>query len=150
MNHSDIKEILSRRPSVHKLCYGAFIQEALKLKENVYAVPLKALGFASEAQYASQYVVDICGGNVEQKQFDVLIEQGQQALPVIALVVVFENTDSPVNLESNAEKQLLIPEKIAGWSAGEPLIPFAYITCDIDQHYFRVVPPHSRRRQRLG
>lgn len=150
MKQEEIKRILSLRPSVHKLCYGAFIQEALRLKENVYAIPLKALGFSSEAQYAAQYVVDICGGNVDQKNLDVLIAQGQQALPVIALVVILKSSDSPENLESSAQKQLLIPEKIAGWSAGEPLIPFAYITCDTDQHYFRVLPPNSRRRQRLG
>jgi len=70
MNHLNILEILKQKPSVHKLCYGGFIQEALQLKENVYAIPLKALGFVSEAGYASQYVVEICGGNVEQKQFD--------------------------------------------------------------------------------
>ncbi len=113
MNHLNIFEILKQRPSVHKLCYGGFIQEALQLKENVYAIPLKALGFVSEAGYASQYVVEICGGNVEQKQFDSLLKQSENALPVIALVVVLDGECSPENMEADAEKQLLIPEKIA-------------------------------------
>lgn len=150
MNSSGIIDILKQRPSVHKLCYGAFIQEYLKLKENVYAVPLKELGFATESKYTAQYVIDVCGGDVEEKQLDTLIKQGEQALPVIALVVLLEDTDSPEKMEASAEKQLLIPEKVTGWSAGETLVPFAYVTCDMEKHYFRVLPPHSRRRQRLG
>ena len=150
MTDLSIIEILRQRPSVHKLCYGAFIQEVLKLKENVFAVPLKALGFATESQYTAQYVIDICGGKVEQNQLEVLSRQSEQALPVIALVVVLESMASPEEMEADAEKQLLIPEKITGWAAGEALVPFAYITCDIERHYFRVCPPHSRRRLRLG
>lgn len=143
-------EVLRQRPSVHKLCYGAFIQETLKLKENVYAVPLKAIGFAKESEYTAQYVIDVCGGSVEQKQIDSLIQQGKQSLPVIALVVVLDQFDTPERMEFKAEEELAIPEKVTGWSAGESLIPFAYITSSIEQHFFRILPPHSRRRQRLG
>lgn len=150
MDHSATMKILRQRPSVHKLCYGAFIQETLKLKENVYAVPLKTLGFANESEYTAQYVISVCGGSVEQKQLDSLIKLGEQALPVIALVVVLDQVDSPERMEINAEKQLLIPEKVTGWSAGESLVPFAYITCNRERHFFRLLPPHSRRRQRLG
>jgi hypothetical protein len=150
MKQIDIKEIFSQRPSVHKLYYGGFIQEVLKLKENIYAVPLKALGFATEATYTSQYVVEICQGNVEQIQLDTLLSQGEQALPVIALVVILDNACSPEIMEADAEKQLLIPEKIVSWSAGESLVPFAFIICDEEQHFFRVIPPNSRRIQRLG
>ncbi|MDO9069038.1 MAG: hypothetical protein Q7W05_11355 [Deltaproteobacteria bacterium] len=59
-----ITNILRQKPCVHKLCYGGFVQEALRLKENIYAFPLKALGFESEANYAARYVVEVCGGIV--------------------------------------------------------------------------------------
>ncbi|MFC3606952.1 hypothetical protein [Stutzerimonas tarimensis] len=77
-------------------------------------------------------------------------KQGVNALPVIALVVQLKEEDTPEAMEKYAESELEIPEKIAGWVAGEKLTPFSYITCKSDLNYFRTVPPHSRQRQRLG
>jgi len=145
-----IMDILQQKPSVHKLYYGGYIQETLKLKEHIYAVPLKALGFNDESNYTARYVTEICGGVVDGKQLDSLIQQGKNALPVIAIVVLELNLDTPELMEQEAEKALIIPEKIVGWAAGENLIPFAYITSLPNQHFFRILPPHSRRRQRLG
>ena len=151
MSPQDVLLILKHKPSVHKLCYGAFIQETIQLSESVFAVPLKALGFSDEAAYTKKYIVDICGGNVDQQQFDSLRMQGESVLPVIVLVVQLNKSeDSPEEMEKNAESALMIPEKIVGWAAGEVLTPFAFVTNKIEQHYFRVVPPHSRRRQSLG
>jgi hypothetical protein len=151
MNPQQVISILKHKPSVHKLCYGAFIQETIQLNDNVYAVPLKSLGFSDESEYAAKYVVDICGGNVEQQQLDNLKKQGENALPVIALVVQLKKSDdSPEKMEKYAESELAIPEKVVGWAAGEELTSFAYITCNSEQQYFRILPPHSRRRQRLG
>ena len=150
MKHEAIIAILRQKPCVHKLCYGGFVQETLRLKENIYAVPLKALGFEAEANYAARYVVEVCGGDVEQKQLQVLIEQGERSLPVIALIVLQTEDKEPEMMEAEAEKALFIPEKILGWSVGEQLIPFAYMTCDKHQHFFRILPPHTRMRQRLG
>lgn len=151
MNQQDVMFILKHKPAVHKLCYGAFIQETIKLNESVYAVPLKALGFSDESEYTAKYVVDIFGEKVEQQQLEDLKNQGENALPVIVLVVQLnKNDDTPETMEKRAESELTIPEKIVGWAAGEELTPFAYVTNSIKQNYFRVVPPHSRRRQRLG
>lgn len=151
MSPQDVLSILKHKPSVHKLCYGAFIQEIIQLNESIFAVPLKALGFSDEAAYTAKYVVEICGGNVDLQQFDSLKMQGESALPVIVLVVQLNKSDdTPEEMEKNAASALMIPEKIVGWAAGEELTPFAYVTNKIEQHYFRVVPPHSRRRQRLG
>lgn len=150
MNSQDVMLILKHKPSVHKLCYGAFIQETIKLKESVYAVPLKALGYSDESEYTASYVIEICGGNVEKVQLEELKKQGINALPVIALVVQLKEESSPGAMEKYAESELEIPEKIAGWVAGEKLTPFSYITCKSDLNYFRVLPPNSRQRQRLG
>lgn len=151
MSPQDMLLILKHKPSVHKLCYGAFIQETIQLNESVFAVPLQALGFSDEAAYTAKYVVEICGGNVDQQQFDSLKMQGESALTVIVLVVQLNKSDdTPEEMEKNAAAALMIPEKIVGWAAGEELTPFAFVTNKIEQHYFRVVPPHSRRRQRLG
>lgn len=151
MSPQDVLSILKHKPSVHRLCYGAFIQETIKLNEGVFAVPLKALGFSDEAVYTSKYVVDICGGNVDQQQFGSLKAQGESALPVIVLVVQLNDRgETPEEMEKTAELALMIPEKIVGWAAGEELTPFAYVTNKVEGLYFRVVPPQSRRRQRLG
>lgn len=150
MNHDTVENILRQKPSVHKLCYGGFIQETLRLKENVYAIPLKALGFESEANYAARYVAEVCGGDVEHQQLHTLIAQGERFLPVIALVVLQSEDTSPELMEAEAEKSLFIPEKIVGWSAGEQLIPFAYCIGKANQHLFKILPPHTRMRQRLG
>ena len=150
MQSEVIMDILQQKPSVHKLYYGGYIQETLKLKEHIYAVPLKALGFNDESNYTARYVTEICGGVVDTKQLHYLIQQGKNALPVIAIVVLGLNLDTPEIMEREAEKALIILEKIVGWAAGESLIPFAYITSLPDQHFFRILPPYSRGRQRLG
>jgi hypothetical protein len=150
MKSQDVMLILNHKPSVHKLCSGAFIQETIQLKDNVFAVPLKAVGFSDESEYVAKYVIDICGGKVEHSQLDQLKKQGENALPVIALVVQLQKEDTPENMEKIAEAELMIPEKVIGWAAGEELTVFAYVTSVIQQQYFRVVPPQSRRRQRLG
>jgi hypothetical protein len=141
---------MKQKPSVHKLCYGAFIQEPLQLKENIFAFPLKPLGFSDESHYAARYVVDICDGTVDEKQLFSLKQQGENALPVIALVVLLTQEKDPKLMEADAENSLEFPEKIIEWAAGESLTPFAYITSCQEQDFFRILPPHSRRRQRLG
>lgn len=150
MKPKTILDILQQKSSVHKLYYGGYIQETLQLKENIYAVPLKVLGFNDESNYTSRYVTEICGGAVDAKQLHSLIQQGEKALPVVAIVVLELTIDTPETMEQEAEKALIIPEKIVGWAAGENLVPFAYITSLPEQHFFRILPPHSRRRQRLG
>lgn len=150
MKSKTILDILQQKRSVHKLYYGGYIQETLQLKENIYAVPLKALGFNDESNYTSRYVTEICGGVVDAKQLHSLIQQGEKALPVVAIVVLELTVDTPETMEQEAEKALIIPEKIVGWAAGENLVPFAYIISLPEQHFFRILPPHSRQRQRLG
>jgi hypothetical protein len=59
MKSQDVMLILNHKPSVHKLCSGAFIQETIQLKDNVFAV--KAV-FSDESEYVAKYVIDICGG----------------------------------------------------------------------------------------
>ena len=146
----NIQEILKQRPSVHKLYYGAFIQESFKFGENVYAVPLQKLGFLKQANYAAIYIVEVCGGVVSNENFKALVEQGKDALPAFSLVAVLEKNDSPENLELKALEAFEPIEKILSWSTGDDFTAFAICTANNENTFFRLLAPFSRRRQRLG
>ncbi|MFH0708827.1 MAG: hypothetical protein V2A75_01335 [Pseudomonadota bacterium] len=146
----EVREILSMRPAVHKLMEGGFLQEPLKLKDDVYAIPFRPLGFDKEADYTAKYVIEICRGEVDQIALDTLKKQGESAKPVIAFVAIINGDHTPEAMEQIAESMFSIPEKIVSWASGDSLVPFAYVTATQEQTYFRMLPPHSRMRQRLG
>lgn len=146
----ELIDALRRRPAVHQLCYGIFIQESVWLSEDLLAVPLKALGFTAQAHYTAQYAIEIAGAQVDSNALANLAAQGNDAFPVIA-IVCFRHVDArPEELETLSEQQFIQARRVLGWTSGDEVTPFALLTCTTDQSYFRLLLPHSRRRQRLG
>lgn len=146
----DLIDALRRRPAVHQLCYGIFIQEPVWLSEDVLVVPVKALGFSVQANYTAQYAIEIAGAQVDSTALANLMTKGNDALPCVA-IACFRHVDArPEELEALSEQQFVQARRVLGWTSGDEVTPFALLTCTTDQSYFRLLLPHSRLRQRLG
>jgi hypothetical protein len=141
---------LQHRPAVHQLLHGAFIQEPLHLRSNVTAYPLIPIGFAAEAQYAARYAHEVMGATVDASAVDKLQKEGEHARPVVALAVRLMIDAPPEQLEQNAAAELANARMVLGWVAGEHPEPFAVVTATRKEVHFRILAPHTRRRQRLG
>ncbi len=55
---------LTKRPAVHELTYGAFVQETVRIGDRVVVTPCVPVGFRAEAEYATTYV-QMIGGSVD-------------------------------------------------------------------------------------
>ncbi|WP_026775086.1 hypothetical protein [Polaribacter sp. Hel_I_88] len=150
MKKEEIETHLKRRPAVHELVIGAFIQEPLFYSDNIFAVPLKAIGYEMFARYLVKYSIEIGKANVDKNGITSLINQGINSLPVIAIICFLDKDDSPENLELNAIDDLLRAKEALSWSSGERMDTFGYLILDSKNSFFRLTPPNSRKRTRLG
>jgi hypothetical protein len=150
MKKEELENHLKRRPAVHELVIGAFIQEPLFYSENILAVPLKALGYETFARYLAKYSIEIGKANVDENGIINLINQGINSLPVIGIICFLDKDDSPENLELNAKNELLRVKEALSWSSGERMDTFGYLILDSKNSFFRLTPPNSRKRTRLG
>ncbi|MCK2086749.1 hypothetical protein MXC99_00885 [Thauera aromatica] len=151
MNYEKAAEQISRRPAVHRLCYGAFLQSPIWISPDVLAVPLASLGFNTEVGYVASYLRQFFGVELTSEQTTAGLAQGAESLPVIT-VIYFPAVSAPSEvLEAAAHAKIEQAEQIIAWVSGERLTEFAYVTLtDQAPPFFRMVPPHSRRRQHLG
>lgn len=147
---NDVPATLRYRPSVHQLCLGAFIQEPLHIRSSISVYPLKPIGFDVEASYTARYANEIVGAAIEDKMLDELRAQGKHARPVIALAVKHKIDAPPGQLERVATPLLAHARSVISWVAGEIPVPFAMVTSTTKETFFRMIPPRSRRRHRLG
>jgi hypothetical protein len=151
MSHEETAEQIARNPAVHRLCYGAFLQAPVWVSPDVLAVPLAALGFEAELGYVAAYLRQFFGIELTLEDVRVGRAQGAEALPVISLIHFPEESAPPQDLEADARAKLEQAEQIIAWATGDRLTEFAYVTVTTDHPpFFRMVPPHSRRRLRLG
>jgi hypothetical protein len=151
MNHKEAAKQIARKPAVHRLCYGAFIQAPVWISPDVLVIPLAPLGFDAELGYTADYLHQFFGIELPPKEAQVGRAQGAEALPVITIIHYPSESASPQELEAGARASLERAEQIIAWATGDRLTEFAYITVTADATpFFRMVPPHSRRRLRLG
>ena len=150
MKEEYLQEILQSRPAVHELYYGTFIQETLQINENLFAIPLKPLGFQSQSEYLGQYSAQLAKIAVDQDSLNNLITQGGDAFPVIALVFRNSTDTSPELLEKEAREEFKNAIKVLSWATGDEISHFGVLTLTEDQSYFRLSLPHSNKRIRLG
>jgi hypothetical protein len=142
--------ILRQRPAVHMLCRGAFLQETLSISPTLFAVPLTELGMKDEARIATEYASTLSPGRADAMGIGNLANQGQNAHPLLALVVFGVDIAPPNSMETEATPALERARAIASWSAGATAIPFAFVIATQEGTYCRMVPPRETRRIRLG
>ena len=148
--HDQTPIVVGQCPAVHELTFGAYIQEPVRLGERVTAIPCVPVGFSSEAAYAAQYVV-VIGGAVDQPAFDSLRKQGENAFPVIALIAKPSLLSlSTEQAEADVRDMLDRARLVLAWATGESPSPFALVTVLPESRSFRLLPPISRHRIRLG
>jgi hypothetical protein len=150
MDNTKLLNALRRKPAVHQLCSGAFLQEPLVLRESLLATPLAALGFDTEANFTRQYVTEVLGGEVSADRYQELLTQGAHAHPVIAITAYREISAAPAELEKVVDKDLIRARQLITWASGDEVTPFAMVTANTEGTFFRLIAPQSRRRQRLG
>lgn len=141
---------LAHRPSVHLLCSGSFIQERAELGAYITAVPLAPLGFDREAQFAVAYVKEVLRAPVDEPSFNALRAQGDKAFPGMSIVARNRIDSAPEELERVAMPLLEHARGILSVVTGEVPAPFAIVTATETNTFFRLLPPHSRARLRLG
>lgn len=145
----DVDHHIRRRPSVHQLCLGPFTQHSLFVSKEVLAVPLGSAGFGDVAQLVGDYVsADLCE-EIENKHVDALREKGKDALPSVALVW-HPTVDAPTEvLVTSATSSFSKARQVLSWVSGEEVAPVAYVVLHTQGVAFQVMPPRSRKRQRL-
>lgn len=141
---------LQHRPAVHQLCMGAFLQDSVSVGDRTTAVPLKSLGCDTEAVYTGRYAHEVVRATVDEPAIASLKRQGNDAHPIIAIVVRANIDAAPEDLERIAMPFLDRARAVLSWATGEVPEPFALVTVTTKGAYFRLTPEQSRRRQRLG
>lgn len=151
MTNEEVLALIQRTPSVHRLCYGVFLQSPLWISEDVIAVPLQPLGFDAEFGHVATYLLEFFGVRLTPDEMERGRAQGIEALPVITVICFPGNDGSPQELETKATPKLQRAEQLIAWLTGNELTEFAYISVNSTElPYFRLVPPLTRRRLRLG
>lgn len=150
MNQDDVIQGLQRRPAVHALCYGAFLQESLSLSDELLVVPLKALGFDAQAIRVADYAREIVGAQVDASRVAQLRQQGSQAHPVTVIAIFVSADGKPEEAQEEAEPILARCMKALSWCTGDELALFGIVVATSQETVFKLLPPYSRQRRRLG
>jgi hypothetical protein len=139
-----------RRPAVHRLTYGAFLQGHVWVAPNTLVVPLAPMGFAHAGTYACQYHRELLGVDVQPPAVEAISRSGADALPVLAFIHFTVEQRSPERMEAEALPELGRAEQLIGWISGNYLHDFSFIMAAVDEIYIRLLPPAASRRMLLG
>lgn len=140
---------LSQRPSVHQLCAGAHLQAPFRVGLDVLAVPLEPLGYLPQATHLARFVNEVLQAPIDQASFARLAASGHTALPIIVLTAPMTLDAAPADLETLAVTRLEQARQVLAWATGDSLWPFGMVVCSSTDSHYRLILPHSRRRQRL-
>jgi hypothetical protein len=151
MAAEDASALLQKRPSVHLLCSGVFLQAPVQLSTNESYVPLKPLGFETPAKWLAAYAQQ-CGAQVDQGSIAALIQQGVAALPCTSIIHPISQWASPEDAERFASQRLERLRELISWATGNDVQPFGAVILGPtpDEAYFRVIIPPATNRTRLG
>lgn len=149
MNNEALDAHIRRRPSVHQLCLGTYLQHAMFVSDDVLAVPLSAVGFNDVAQLVGDYVSADLAEAIQVKHVNELRENGKRAFPAVGLVWHPAQDASTKVLVDSATASFTRARRVLSWVSGEEVVPVAYAILHAAGVAFQVMPPSSRRRQRL-
>jgi len=146
-----LKDIIQKRPSVHLLCYGVYLQDPVLLPENEAFIPLKPIGFEKAAKWLAMYAKE-CGAGVDTAGVQQLVAQGQHVHPCVAIIVPLSEWNSPEIAEASTHERLERLRVLLSWATGNNVEPFGYVTLGPEKtdSYFRLLPPNNIKRTRLG
>jgi len=150
-SREDALLFLRRRPAVHQLCVGSWIQTPFEMGEGVWAFSLQALGFADEVGYLATYTSQVIGAPVDETAVQTLLNDAREALPVVALCLPLA-VDAPAeDLEALAAPRLERARMVLAWTSARDVTPIGMVVANTEKTFFRPMPPqYSNRRFLFG
>jgi hypothetical protein len=150
MKQREVLTTLRRRPAVHRLTSGAFLQEPVWIDQQTYAVPLRPMGFQYAVNYTVYYNQMIADVPIDQQAAEQLGQEGADTHPIVTFIHYPSIEDDPVKMEASALPHLDKAEQLIGWMTGDYLSHFAFVVVTTEGTSVRLTPPASRRRQMFG
>lgn len=146
-----MKDFIQKRPSVHLLCYGCYLQAPVKMSDAEAFVPLQPLGYEAPAKWLAMYSKE-CGAGVDAAGVQQLVGQGKDANPCIVIVIALDEWNGPEAAEAFVKDRLERLRALLSWATGNHVEPFGYVTLgpEKSESFFRLLPPNNKRRTRLG
>jgi hypothetical protein len=142
-------EHLNSKSYVASLCYGAFIQQEVKISEDQFLVPLKPVYEECLVNYVSVTCMDF-QISVDSIKLNELYQQIKDTRPVVALITTSNQIFAkPEELEDFVKKKIYKLKLITSFISGDPLIEFARLIKIDSQTYFKMIPWQSKKRHKL-
>lgn len=142
-------EHLNNKSYIVSLCYGAYLQQNLKIGNELYLLPMRPV----YEECLVNYVAVTCEDfqiTVDIQNLKELHNQIKDTRPVSALIATSELIfRKPEELEEYVEKNIQKLKLITSFISGDALIEFARLIKNDDNTYFRMIPWQSRKRQKL-
>jgi len=120
------------------------------LRSGARLVPLPPLGFSTQAVLVS-HLARFLGASVADEAVVKLVSEGARADPCVLISAPFSDWNGPEKAETTALAVVDQLKHILSWATGDEIRPIGIVIVGSDgTSYFRILPPQSRRRQRLG
>jgi hypothetical protein len=150
MVYNNPYDYLALKPSIHYLTYGTFIQHPIHFSDDVFVIPLKAMGFSHGDAYVKEYVQALTKNKVDEESFGKLQEFGVDAFPVISIIIRNKEDLLPHHFEEKTKNLFITAQKLISITSGETPECFATIVSNRNSSYFNICPPFSAKRYHVG
>lgn len=149
MDNVSLDQFIRRRPSVHQICVGAFLQSAMFVSDEVMAVPLGDLGTSDVALLIGNYVSADLQVEIKERDVAALKQYGQQSNPCLALVW-HPTVDAPATtLVPYANERFDKARRTVSWVTGDAVSAVGVVVLHMEGAEFQVFRTITRRRQRF-
>jgi hypothetical protein len=149
METSDVSALLRQRPAVHQLCVGPWLQAPFKMADDVWAVPLKAIGFADEVAYLARYTQEIVRAPVDQSAVQQLLKSTAESQPVVAVCVLLHVDASPEVLGESSADRLSKARHVLSWCTAKDVTPIGTVIATAGNTFFKPIAQPTRNRMML-
>ena len=140
---------LRRRPSVQKICIGAYLQQPMFVTPAVLAVPLSAVGYGGVVKLVAEYLSADLELPVSEKEVTELVEAGKHTYPGVALVWHPVSDATTEELLGASEPSFRRAQRMLSVVSGDRTEIVAHIVLHADGHKYELQPVRGRTRQRL-
>lgn len=150
MTEEQIREVMRRRPAVHHLCYGAYLQGPIWLQPDLFAVGLFPFGIKVYAEYVSIYVNELLDGRIGDRGVEEFSRQGRDALPGLTIIRFLPRDGTPEELQAQANESLDDARRALSWVTNDDPVPFAGVARTLHETFYWPIVPYARNLIRLG
>lgn len=140
---------IRRRPAVHKICVGAFLQQPTPLTPEILAVPLSAVGYAGMTKLLVEYLANDLEIPVPPDGIEKMLESGKDANPGAALVWHAARDDTADVLLGSSSAAFRRAQRLLSYVSGDRTDVVASLVLHETAQSHELFSPLSRRRQRL-